>query len=212
MGEATIQVENWAPPSLNSLDFSTNCSLAREFFRTWFDFSTDRLIEVPEAWESNATFWIPSSIDEVATERFFRAALLPGVKGVPSFGDILDWEYQLRHEYSIELNNSISRGDETSFDPLYFATVIDSPAHGCKDMTCNLGIQADQLADLNGPGVSGLESDIDNYAVLIHFILTDPHISMVSNDCSLCLRFDCSYRVLEDPRQPSPPSNEPCFK
>lgn len=139
-------------PPLESLSFSSNCDLLANFLQSWFDINTNILTVNPRSDQNNATLWVPSSLDENATEAYFRNALPLNLQQVPTFGEILDWEYLLRVDYANTINAFIERNG--SLNVPYFDFVINQPAHLCPNATCDIGTEVDQLADLNGPGVS----------------------------------------------------------
>lgn len=146
----------WSPPLLQSLNFSSNCSLVADFFRSWFDVDLDPFVTIPNniSIRNNATFWIPSSLGENATEAYFRNALPSSLQLVPTVGEVLDWEYQSRLNYANAIKTFNANDTTMSLKTPYFDFVIDQPAQFCKNEICNIGVATDQLADLNGPGVS----------------------------------------------------------
>ncbi|KAH8586964.1 hypothetical protein B0O99DRAFT_694996 [Bisporella sp. PMI_857] len=151
----TTQIQ-WSPPPFQSLNFSSNCSLVADFFRSWFDMDIGPFNTVSNRTDSryNATFWIPSSLGENATEAYFRNALPPSLKLVPTVGEILDWEYQSRLLYANTIKTFNDSDKTMNLNIPYFNFVIDQPSRFCKNETCRIGVESDQLADLNGPGMS----------------------------------------------------------
>lgn len=154
---ATAQNQIWTAPGLASLNFSGDCNLVNEFLHTWFNVDAGRLTNVPDHVADNATFWVPRSLSEIITDAYFRQALPQQERAIPTMGDILDWEYQQRVAYAETVNSIASNSTNATFAntfPAYFDLVINDPANACPFVACGLSPQADQMADLNGPGVS----------------------------------------------------------
>ena len=129
----TNQIQ-WSPPLLQSLNFSSNCSLVADFFHSWFDINLDPFVTIPNSNVStnNAIFWIPSSLGENATEAYFRNALPPSLQLVPTVGEVLDWEYQGRLDYANVIKTFNASDNTTSLNIPYFDFVIDQPARFAK--------------------------------------------------------------------------------
>ncbi|TPX11653.1 uncharacterized protein E0L32_007632 [Thyridium curvatum] len=154
---ATAQNQIWTAPDLASLNFSGDCNLVNEFLHTWFNVDAGRLTNVPDHVADNATFWVPRSLSEIITDAYFRQALPQQERAIPTMGDILDWEYQQRVAYAETVNSIASNSTNATFAntfPTYFDLVINDPANACPFVACGLSPQADQMADLNGPGIN----------------------------------------------------------
>ncbi|KAE8446925.1 hypothetical protein EG329_011556 [Mollisiaceae sp. DMI_Dod_QoI] len=140
-----------------AVDFTTQIHLVTDFFHSWFDIDTVPFIALRNSTISsteNATFWIPSSLGENATEAYFRNALPSYLQLIPTIGEVLDWEYQSRLEYANTIKTFYTSNHTMSLSVPYFNFVIDQPARFCKRPICDIGVETDQLANLNGPGVS----------------------------------------------------------
>ncbi|KAF6825829.1 hypothetical protein CPLU01_10026 [Colletotrichum plurivorum] len=76
---------NWTAPPLSELDFSTNCTVTAEFARMWL------------AGEKGVNY--------AATSAYFRQALPPSLRGLPTRGQLIDWFLVLvrtQQAYNIE--------------------------------------------------------------------------------------------------------------
>lgn len=140
------------PPPLQALNFSSNCSLVADFFQSWFDIESEPLVAFIDD-TVNATFWVPSSLSENATEAYFRNALPSYLRSDRSAGEILEWEYQSRLLFAETIAAFNSSDNTTTLKVPYFDVVIDQPARTCRNSTCTIGVDSSKLADLNGPGV-----------------------------------------------------------
>ncbi|KAH7395540.1 hypothetical protein BKA64DRAFT_708935 [Cadophora sp. MPI-SDFR-AT-0126] len=140
------------PPALQSLNFSSNCSLVAAFFQSWFDIESEPLVKFDDS-KVNASLWIPSSLSENATEAYFRNALPQDLQAVTSASDILAWEYEIRFAFAETIAGFNLSNTAVPLKAPYFDFVIDRPARICRNSTCTIGVDSDKLADLNGPGM-----------------------------------------------------------
>jgi len=153
---------DWTPPSIESLDFASDCSLVADFYSTWFETlaEPDVTLVKPPHGDVNITHWIPRTIGADIVEKYFRAALSPNTQNVPSYGQILEWELQLRLNYSQEVQawldiEDFSKRHEARLNVTYFNVVVDIPGRLCSEQVCSAGgFEWERLSDLNGPGVS----------------------------------------------------------
>ncbi|ETS76927.1 hypothetical protein PFICI_10801 [Pestalotiopsis fici W106-1] len=153
MANTVIQFENWTTPALDTLNFSSDCSLVGDFFTSWFNVEAASLVQVDIPEITNATFWVPATLDENTTAAYFRNALPVDLQAVASFPDILEWEYRLRLNYNATVSAYNETNPSTHPDFVYFSSVIDQPAHECRSEICQVGFSPDQLSDINGPGI-----------------------------------------------------------
>ncbi|KEZ39300.1 hypothetical protein SAPIO_CDS9983 [Scedosporium apiospermum] len=152
---------DWTPPSIESLDFASDCSLVADFYSTWFETlaEPDVTLVKPPHGDVNITHWIPRTIGADIVEKYFRAALPPNTQNVPSYGQILEWELQLRLNYSQEVQawldiEDFSKRHEARLNVTYFNVVVDIPGRLCSEQVCSAGgFEWERLSDLNGPGI-----------------------------------------------------------
>jgi len=161
MSSAAISFPSWTPPALPSLNFSSNCTVAREFLQSWFDLGYYKGVGSMPGHEYNVTFWVPTTADATTTETYFRQALPNELQAVASYGEILEWERLLRGSYTgavgeflrlaADLNQTET--DSLPLDIPYYYYVIDAPSRACEKSVCSLGFDWDRLGDVNGPGL-----------------------------------------------------------
>jgi len=166
-----FSVTNWTPPPIQSLNFTTDCDLVRDFYSSWFqkllDFDPKEdkfaLYNLPFS-DRPASFFVADSLDAQTTEAYFRNALPENLRNVPSYGQVLDWELALRKNFS----KSLPRLAELTFPPdagpidwflnntystPYFQRVLRDPGLVCQRQACS-GFEWNRLIDVNGPGVA----------------------------------------------------------
>ncbi|KAK2749695.1 hypothetical protein CKAH01_17992 [Colletotrichum kahawae] len=73
----TLRYANWTAPPVSALNFSTNCTITAEWARTWL------------AGEKG--------VNNAAASAYFRQALPPNLRGLPTDGQLVDWYLALRH-------------------------------------------------------------------------------------------------------------------
>ncbi|KAM5345070.1 hypothetical protein ACJ41O_010932 [Fusarium nematophilum] len=161
-------VQDWAPP-LEDLDFSTNCSLVEDFYATWFRqliHQDNRYNVYDMKWSpTNVSAYISPFLDSETTHAYFRNALPQKIRSQPSFGQVLDWEKELRLNWSQQLDARDAPNRECpppqatyffwdlgEFESQYFRTVVLNPGVACRKQACQ-AFEWSRLADINGPGV-----------------------------------------------------------
>ncbi|KAK4444812.1 hypothetical protein QBC34DRAFT_473986 [Podospora aff. communis PSN243] len=171
-----FQVADWTPPPIESLDFTTDCDLVHGFYSGWFSGLMElglgednkAVYDLPFS-RNETTFFVASSIDANVTEAYFRTALPPEIRNVPSYGQILDWEFALRTNFSRALpalaalpaapvtpeNGPFEWLMNSTYQAPYFTRVLRDPGLVCRKEACS-GFQWDRLVDINGPGVYGV--------------------------------------------------------
>nr|XP_036575608.1 uncharacterized protein CTRU02_14398 [Colletotrichum truncatum]KAF6782211.1 hypothetical protein CTRU02_14398 [Colletotrichum truncatum] len=165
-----IEFANWKPPPIESLDFSSNCTVTKAFLESWFDLSLYEDVGELAGHSQNVTFWVPESLHSQATENHFRLALPLDIRQIPSYGEILLWEYSLRTSYAESVHEWVAsatkieettdnrteidqKTDRLPLDTRYFNSVIQAPSLACKKEICDLGFEWGHLGDVNGPGI-----------------------------------------------------------
>ncbi|KAK0639487.1 hypothetical protein B0T16DRAFT_423259 [Cercophora newfieldiana] len=166
-----FRVTDWTPPPIEQLDFTTDCNLVHDFYGSWFsrlfDLGTNEnplaIYELPFS-RNKTSFFVANSIDANTTEAYFRNALPPSLRDVPSFGQILDWEFALRTEFAQSLptlaalppppedHGIIDWFTNDALNAPYFTRVIRDPGLACRQEACS-SFSWDRLIDINGPGV-----------------------------------------------------------
>ena len=165
-----FQVADWTPPPIETLDFTTDCDLVHGFYRSWFQGllelgpGEDKLavFQLPFS-NKKSSFFIASSVNANATEAYFRNALPLELRDVPSYGQILDWEFALRTDFAralpklAELTRPPDAGPidwflNGTYQAPYFTRVIRDPGITCQAQACS-SFSWDSLIDINGPGV-----------------------------------------------------------
>jgi hypothetical protein len=146
----------WAPPPLEPLNFSSDCTAVGDFYQAWFSSLNDGGYY---NWKLNITFYVAQALPANIIERYFRSALPKDIDPVPSYGQILEWEYVLRQNYSetvARMERSGSNSSMLSARFSYFDALIERPGRACWKAACENGFSWDRLGDINGPGVSHL--------------------------------------------------------
>jgi hypothetical protein len=176
----------WSPPPLDSLNFFTDCALTNNFLASWFDITSTTNLSARTGSNKSAAFWIPDTLETKTTEAYFRAALAEGERDVPTYGEIMQWEFTLRQNASDSLTGLLDEAkdlEDTALPerkPMYFSVVVDLPAKACrgKEPVCNLSFDPYRLSPINGPGVRiyaanvGSPSEVDtNGEVDVHLLL-----------------------------------------
>ncbi|KAK3361309.1 hypothetical protein B0T24DRAFT_119226 [Lasiosphaeria ovina] len=166
-----FQAADWTPPPIEKLDFTSNCGLVKGFYSSWFRGllqlgpSEDKyaVYNLPFS-NRESSFFVANSVDANITEAYFRNALPPELRDVPSYGQVLDWEFALRTDFARSLArlSALKPPSEptpiewflnTSYQAPYFTHVIRDPGITCQAQACS-SFSWDQLLDINGPGVS----------------------------------------------------------
>ncbi|KAF6825017.1 hypothetical protein CMUS01_10001 [Colletotrichum musicola] len=121
---------NWTAPPLNELNFPTNCTATAEFAHTWL--SSESV-----------------GVDNVAASAYFRQALPPSLRGLPSDGQLIDWYLELLQIHDEYHKENPYNGSNPS--PL-ITKVTAGAFRACTVEVCQ-ALEWDGVPDILGPGV-----------------------------------------------------------
>ncbi|KAF6807929.1 hypothetical protein CSOJ01_07874 [Colletotrichum sojae] len=120
---------DWTAPPLSELNFTTNCTVTAEFARTWL------------ADEKGASY--------AATSAYFRQALPPSLRGLPSTGQLIDWFMVLLRTHQAYDRENVY--NESNASPMIKKVTVGA-FRACTTEVCQ-ALEWDGFPDLLGPGV-----------------------------------------------------------
>ncbi|OTA52444.1 hypothetical protein K449DRAFT_427206 [Hypoxylon sp. EC38] len=156
-----LHARAFTPPALESLNFSSNCTLVGNFYEAWFSELKEDGDHTDEHGPYNITYWVPSSLPADLIEEYFRAALPGDVREQATYAEILSWENDLRKNYSGAVE-SFRQQSQTDTERVptsaqlfpYFEFAVARPGLVCRDEACSQAFEWALLPDINGPGAT----------------------------------------------------------